>query len=367
MREHNSLSEFMQENYLAIASQPRDLSRTFEKGEAIIDEFIEELNRISIDRILLTGCGDSLFISEICKFAFEEFVGIPTEAVSALELARYRRLEGNEVLIASSASGQTSRTIEAVKRAKSQGAYVISVTNSISGALSQLSDWILLTRCSPPVGGSPSKTSTTALLLLFMLAVRIGKRLHRIDEMRNDELMEQLRNIPSIVESCIRQNEKQTKEIASAVRDCENFHFIGGGPSLGVAKLGSAKIKELSLGHAEAVELEEFCHYQILIVSKDTPTILVLPPGGSYDRGLDVLEGLDEIGARTILISDADDESIKKKAFTTFEIEGNTNEVFSSIPYTVPLQLFAYHLAIQKGRNPNWFREPNASAIRISD
>ena len=352
---------------MAIASQPRDLSRTFKKGKAIIDELIEELNRISMDRILLTGCGDSLFVSEICKFAFEEFIGIPTEAIPALELARYRKLDGNNVVIASSASGRTSRTIEAVKRAKSQGAYVVSITNNMSGALSQLSDWILLTRCSPPIGKSPSKTSTTALLLLFMLAVRIGNRLHRIDELRYDQLMDQLRSLPAIVETCIRQNEARTKEIASALKVCENFHFIGGGPSLGVAKLGSAKIKELSLGHAEAAELEEFCHYQILIVSKDTPAILVLPPGGSYDRGLEVLEGLDEIGARTVLVSDADDEFIRKKVFTTFEIEGNLNEIFSSIPYTVPLQLFAYHLAIQKGRNPSWFREPNASAVRISE
>jgi len=367
MKEHNSLSEFMQENYLAIVSQPRDLDDTFKQGKAIIEELVEELNRTSMDRILLTGCGDSLFVSEICRFAFEEFVGMSTEAIPALELARYRKLDGNDVVIASSASGRTSRTIEAVKRAKSQGAYVVSITNNISGILAQLSDWILLTKCSPPIGRSPSKTSTTALLLLFMLAVRIANRLHRINGLRYEQLMEQLENLPHIVETCIRQNEARVKETAAALKNCENFHFIGGGPGLGVAKLGSAKIKELSLGHAEAVELEEFCHYQILIVSKDTPSILVLPPGASYDRGLDVLEGLDEVGARTVLVSDADDEFIRKNAFTTFEIEGNLNEIFSSIPYTVPLQLFAYHLAIQKGRNPSWFREPNASAIRISE
>ncbi|MFX0096154.1 MAG: SIS domain-containing protein [Candidatus Hodarchaeota archaeon] len=367
MKEHNSLSEFMQENYLAIVSQSSDLDDTFKQGIPIVEEAVEELNGIGMDRILLTGCGDSLFVSEICRFAFEEFVEMPTEAIPALELARYRKLGGNDLVIASSASGRTSRTIEAVKRAKSQGAYVVSITNDVSGILAQLSDWILLTRCSPPIGILPSKTSTTALLLLFMLAVRIANRLHRINGSRSEQLMEQLGSIPSIVKTCIRQNEARVKEAASALRNCENFHFIGGGPSLGVAKLGSAKIKELSLGHAEAVELEEFCHYQILIVSKDTPAILVLPPGASYDRGLDVLDGLGEIGARAVIVSDADDEFIRRNAFTTFEIEGDVSEVFSSIPYVIPLQLFAYHLAIQKGRNPGWFREPNASAIRISE
>lgn len=367
MKEHNSLSEFMQENYLAIVSQPRDLDETFKQGKAIIEELAEELNRINMDRILLTGCGDSLFVSEICRFAFKEFVGMSTEAIPALELARYHKLNGNDVVIASSASGRTSRTIEAVKSAKSQGAYVVSVTNNISGILAQLSDWILLTRCSPPIGISPSKTSTTALLLLFMLAVGIADRMDRINGLRNEKLMQQLEELPRIVETCIRQNETRVKETASVLKNCENFHFIGGGPSLGVAKLGSAKIKELSLGHAEAVELEEFCHYQILIVSEGTPTILVLPPGASYDRGIDVMEGLDEVGAKIVLVSDADDEFITRNAFMRFEIEGDLNEIFSSIPYTVPLQLFAYHLAIQKGRNPSWFREPNASAIRISE
>ena len=366
MRGRNFLSEFMQENYLAIVSQPRDLDATFRQGNVIIEELIEELDRISMERIFLTGCGDSLFVSEIGKFAFEEFVGIPVEAVPALELARYRKLDRDCVVIGSSASGHTSRTIEAVRKAKSKGAHIIGVTNEISGILAQLSDWILLSRCSSPLGKSPSKTSTTALLLIFMLAVRLGERRHKIGKGKNEQLMNQLKNLPNIVEKVIKNNEIRIIETTKALKDRENFHFIGGGPSLGVANLGAAKIKELSLGLAEAVELEEFCHYQILVVDKDEPVVLVLPPGASYDRGLEVLEGLNKVGARILAVSD-DDKSMKKNTFVTFEIKGDLKEVFLSIPYVVPLQLLAYHLSVQKGRNPTWFREPHASAIRIGE
>lgn len=356
----------MQENYLAIVSQPRDLDATFRHGKVIIEELVEELDKSSIERIFLTGCGDSLFVSEIGKFAFEELVEISAEAVPALELARYRRLDRNCVVIASSASGRTSRTIEVAKKAKSKGAYVVGVTNEISGILAQLSDWLLLSRCSPPLGKSPSKTSTTALLLLFMLAIRLARRRHKINGTRNEQLMNQLKSLPSIVETGIRDNETRVIETAKTLRNQENFQFIGGGPSLGVAKLGATKIKELSLGLGEAVELEEFCHYQILVVEKNEAVVLVLPPGASYDRGLDVLEGLNKVGARILAVSD-DDEFMDKNTSVTFKIKGDLDEVFLSIPYMVPLQLFAYHLSVQKGRNPSWFREPNASAIRIAE
>ena len=360
------LTSFMKENYEAIVTQPKDLALTYQHRKKDVKKLVKLLTEQDFNRICLTGCGDSLFISVIAKFAFEKFTSLFTEAIPPLEFSGYRKLDENSLIIAISASGRSVKTVEAAKKAKNKNMKIVALTNNMESPLSESVDWVLQTKCSEPLGKSPSKTSTTALLLLFLLAIELGKETEKIGKSDYERLVKEIEDIPHLADRCIKLNEENVKRVATVFKDCHNFHFVGGGPNLGAAMLGATKIKELDCGHAEAIELEEFCHYQIIVIDEGTPVFIVLPQGESYERGLDILEGLDIINERPIIItSSGTDDLIQEKTFAVFEISDAINEVFSPILSVIPLQLFAFYLAVNKGKNLQNFKKPHSSVIRI--
>ncbi|MFB0544164.1 MAG: SIS domain-containing protein [Asgard group archaeon] len=360
------LTSFMQENYEAIVTQPKDLALTYQHRKKDVENLVKILTEQDFNRVCLTGCGDSLFISVIAKFTFEKFAGLFTEAIPPLELSNYRRLDENSLIIAISASGRSLKTVEAAKKVKNKNMKLVALTNNMESPLAECADWALQAKCSEPLGKSPSKTSTTALLLLFMLAIELGMEMGEIGKTEYERLVKEIETIPNMADRCIKLNEKNVKRVATAFKDCHNFHFVGGGPNLGAAMLGATKIKELDCGHAEAIELEEFCHYQIIVIDEGTPVFIVLPQGESYERGLDVLEGLNIINGRPIIITSSGENAlIRERSFEVFEISVSIDEVFSPILSVMPLQLFAFHLAVSKGKNLQSFKKPHSSVIRI--
>jgi glucosamine--fructose-6-phosphate aminotransferase (isomerizing) len=360
------LTSFMQENYEAIVTQPKDLALTYQHRKKDVENLAKILTEQDFNRVYLTGCGDSLFISLIAKFAFEKFTRLFTEAIPPLELSRYRKLDENFLIIAISASGKTLKTVEAAKKVKNKNMKLIALTNNMESPLAECADWVLQTRCSEPFGKSPSKTSTTALLLLFILTIELSREMNKIGKTEYERLVKEIEAIPNMADRCIKLNEKNVKRVATAFKNCHNFHFIGGGPNLGAAMLGATKVKELDCGHAEAIELEEFCHYQIIVVDEGTPVFIVLPRGESYERGLDVLKGLNIINVRPIIITSSGQNAlIRERSFEVFEVSNSIEEVFSPILSVMPLQLFAFHLAVNKGKNLQGFKKPHSSLIRI--
>ncbi len=356
----------MQENYEAIVTQPKDLALTYQHRKKDVENLVKILTEQDFTRVCLTGCGDSLFISVIAKFAFEKFTSLFTEAIPPLELSNYRKHDENSLIIAISASGRSLKTVEAAKKVKNKNMKLVALTNNMESPLAECADWVLQTMCSEPLGKSPSKTSTTALLLLFMLAIELGMEMDKIGKTEFERLVKEIETIPNMADRCIKLNEKNVKRVAAAFKDCHNFHFVGGGPNLGAAMLGATKIKELDCGHAEAIELEEFCHYQIIVIDEGTPVFIVLPQGESYERGLDILEGLNIINGRPIIItSSGQDVLIRERSFEVFGISDSIGEVFSPILSVIPLQLFAFHLAVSKGKNLQSFKKPHSSVIRI--
>ncbi|MHA1237650.1 MAG: SIS domain-containing protein [Candidatus Odinarchaeia archaeon] len=361
---YDALTDFMKANFDGIKTQVSDLSRLIKRFNEIKAnlENIREFNKV-----YLTGCGDSYYVSMISKFFFEEHLPTSVEALPALELAYYKehKLDAKTLVIASSASGKTIRTVEAAKNARKKGCQVICVTNSKARTpLANVSDIVIPLDCSTPLGWSPSKTSTATLLAHFLIALSLADNFKKLESNCHLTLKE-IYDALEFLKHALSEFEEKASALAEGLKQRDVFQFIGGGPSYGAACIGAAKIKELSLGYAEATELEEFCHAQILTIEEKTPVFLFLVEGRTYKRSIEVLAGLKRINASPIILTNTVGEHIDY-ALSIVKTPENISENISQLLYLPFMQFFAFFLAVKKGVNPSWFKQPHASAVKIT-
>ncbi|MGI4894860.1 MAG: SIS domain-containing protein [Janthinobacterium lividum] len=330
--------------YPELMAQPDRVRETLAANDIALDELAELIAGTDLDRVFVTGAGDSLAVAIAARQTLEQMLGVSCEPVQSLDLAYYLAplITGRSLVIALSSSGETTRTVEAALVAQHAGALTVAITNTAGSTLDTECERTLLLRATRV--GWPTQSSTTALALLIDLALRVGQRAGRNGA---PELAAELATVPERMESVLRAVEPQLTEIAEREQDSTAFLFSAGGPSWGAAIIGAAKVKECTPDRAEAIQVEEFHHYNS--VKAGEPIWIITPAGPSVPRAVHTASEAKRFGGRVYVITTEGVDAFTGIADAVITVPA-IPEPLSPLLTVLPVQLTGYLLAMAQFR-----------------
>ena len=303
-----------------------------------------------IQRIVLVACGTSYHAAIVGRFMLERLTGITAEVDLGSEY-RYRdAVVGPETLvIALSQSGETADTLGAVKMARAKGAPIVGITNVVGSALSREATGTLYTHAGPEIGVASSKTFTSTLIALYLLALWLGRRRGMLLAEDGRKHIQGLLELPRLMERTL-ELEPAVADLARELSRYKNFLFLGRGINYPLALEGALKLKELSYVHAEGYPAGEMKHGPIALLEDGFPVIALAPRDGSYDRMMSNVEEVRARDGRVIAIGHEGDRELAAKAAVTLSIPPS-GDLLTPILLSIPMQLLAYHMAVRLGRD----------------
>lgn len=341
-----------------IFEQPKSILDTM-RGRLLVDEGIikmagiwDHLERLTnAERIIIIACGTSWHAGLIGEYLIEEFARIPVEVEYASEF-RYRNpiVSSKDIVIAISQSGETADTMAAIKLAKEKGAFVYGICNVVDSSIARFTDAGSYTHAGPEIGVASTKAFTAQLTILSLIAIKIGHHNGNLGKAEFMRLITELDAIPKKVEEVLNSVDKTVKEIAAKFVDANNFLYLGRGYNFPAALEGALKLKEISYIHAEGYPAAEMKHGPIALIDENMPIVIIAPKIGHYDK---IVSNVQEIKARkgkVIAIVNKGDTQVAAMADYIIEIP-ETAECFSPILASIPLQLLAYYIAVDRGAN----------------
>ena len=307
---------------------------------------VEEARRIN--RVVFTACGTSWHAGLVGEFMIEQFVRVPAEVEYAAEF-RYRHpiVDENTLVIAITQSGETADTLGAVWEAKAQGAKVISVCNVVGSSIARESHGVIYTYAGPEIGVASTKAFTTQLTVLYLFALYLGKKRGTITPAEAKKMVADLIEIPGKIEQLL-ETEAEIEKIAEKYYKSTNALFLGRGKGFPVALEGALKLKEISYIHAEGYPAAEMKHGPIALIDKNMPVVVLALAGRRYDKILGNVEEVKARGGKVIAVAVEGDQMITEKADSVIYIP-QSSEALSPILAVIPLQLFAYYIALKRG------------------
>ena len=337
--------------YAQIVSQPALLLEVFDATEQAIQDAFTRFQPQRWQAVYTAGCGDSFYAGLACEMAFAHFCRLPVKALSAMQFARYEadRLPQHAVLFGISNSGQVSRSIEAVGLARAAGVDTIAVTgNGASGIVREAAATI--TVAIPAMGRSPGiRSYTVQLLSLLLCALHLGELRHAISAAAARAWRQQLRDVTACMEATIQATDDGAKQVAERLGEAEHWVFMGSGPSYATALFIAAKLVESCGANAWGQDIEEWAHIQFFNRQEHTPTCVIIPPGRSIDRALELLPYVKGIGRPTLAVASSEQAFLPTQADIVLPVPQVVPEVFSPLVYCLAGELLAYYLAEVQG------------------
>jgi len=301
-----------------------------------------------IDRIELIACGSAYYASIIGAAALQDWTGLPARATVGSEF-RYAPppLDGRTLVIAVTQSGETADTIAPTKLARERGCPVIAVTNTVGSAITRQADAVLFLQAGPEIAVAASKTFVTQVTTLVILAAAIAKARGTFSEAAELELGAALRALPDAAQKAL-DNASEAASLARRYVNSRGFMFVGRGYTYPAALEGALKLKEVSYIHAEGYAAGELKHGPISLLDAECPLVAVATRSSVYDKIIsNVMEGRAR-DARVIAVASEGDKQIERFADEVCWVP-DTHEVLSPVLAVIPLQLFAYHMAVARG------------------
>ncbi|MCG7280106.1 glutamine--fructose-6-phosphate transaminase (isomerizing) [Chryseobacterium taklimakanense] len=341
-----------------IFEQPKSIHDTM-RGRILVDEGIiimagiwDHLEKFkNAHKITIIACGTSWHAGLIGEYLIEEFARIPVEVEYASEF-RYRNpiISDKDVVIAISQSGETADTMAALKLAKEKGAFIYGICNVVDSSIARITDAGSYTHAGPEIGVASTKAFTAQLTILSLIAIKLGHHNGNLSKQDFMKLITELDNIPNKVEEVLASTHDYVKEISKQYADATNFLYLGRGYNYPAALEGALKLKEISYIHAEGYPAAEMKHGPIALIDENMPIVIIAPKKGHYDK---IVSNVQEIKARkgkVIAVVTRGDEQVASMADHVIEIP-DSEECFSPILASVPLQLLAYYIAVLRGAN----------------
>ncbi|MBN9300777.1 MULTISPECIES: glutamine--fructose-6-phosphate transaminase (isomerizing) [Dysgonomonas] len=305
---------------------------------------------INARRIIIIACGTSWHAGLIGEYLFEEFCRIPVEVEYASEF-RYRNpvIYADDIVIAISQSGETADSLAAIELARKAGAFVYGVCNVVGSSIPRNTNSGSYTHCGHEIGVASTKAFTAQVTTLILMALTIAKEKKVIEDEKYIEITKELLSIPSKIKKVLSSNEK-IKELSNIFTYAQNFIYLGRGYNYPIALEGALKLKEISYIHAEGYPAAEMKHGPIALIDNEMPVVTIATHSAIYDK---VVSNIQEIKARrgkVIAIINEGDETMKAIADHYIEIP-TTIECLDPLLTVIPLQLLAYHIAVNKNRD----------------
>ena len=301
-----------------------------------------------VSKVFVVACGTAFHSGMVAKYAIEHWTRVPVEIEIASEF-RYRDpvLGPDTLTLAVSQSGETIDTLEAARHARRQGSQVIAVTNTVGSTLSREADAVIYMHAGPEIGVAATKTFATQMVSLHLVALYLAQVRGSMFPEEVGEVLDRMAELPRQVERTLRLD-AQCLELAERFRDARDVFFIGRHTGYPAALEGALKLKELSYVHAEGYPAGELKHGPIALVEEGVPIVAVATQCHVYPKMLSNIQEVRARGAEVIAIATEGDTEIAGFAQHVLEVPA-TPELLSPVVVTVPLQLFAYHVARLRG------------------
>ena len=305
---------------------------------------------IKARRILIIACGTSWHAGLIGEYLFEEFCRIPVEVEYASEF-RYRNpvIHPDDIVIAISQSGETADSLAAIELARKAGAFVYGVCNVVGSSIPRNTDSGSYTHCGHEIGVASTKAFTAQVTVLTMMALVIAKEKNTIKEDEYLRIIKELQQIPAKIEKCLALNDR-IKELSLIFTYAQNFIYLGRGYNYPIALEGALKLKEISYIHAEGYPAAEMKHGPIALIDNEMPIVAIATNNAIYEKVVSNIQEIKARKGRVIAIINEGDETIKALADHYIEIPA-TAECLDPLLSCIPLQLLAYHIAVNKNRD----------------
>jgi glucosamine--fructose-6-phosphate aminotransferase (isomerizing) len=300
-------------------------------------------------RIELVACGSAYYAALVGAAALEEWTGLPARATVGSEF-RYSPppLDAKTLVIAVTQSGETADTIAPTRHAREQGCPIVAVTNTVGSAITREADAVVFLQAGPEIAVAASKTFTTQVTTLVILAAAIARIRGTLTDEQEHELADALHALPGAAERALDTASAVAPEIARRYVNSHGFMFVGRGFSMPTALEGALKLKEVSYVHAEGYAAGELKHGPISLLDAEYPLVAVATRSPVYDKTIsNVMEGRAR-DARVLAVATEGDEQIRRYADDVWYVP-DTHEALSPVIGIIPLQLFAYHMAVARG------------------
>jgi glucosamine--fructose-6-phosphate aminotransferase (isomerizing) len=350
--ERGSFRHYMQKE---IFEQPQAIAATLQgriNQQKVFEEAFGATAKAlfkQVKQVHITACGTSYYAGMLGRYWIEELAGIPCQVEVASEY-RYRSqivLPGT-LFVTLSQSGETADTLGALQAAQSKNYLAsLAICNIAESSLVRHSDLAFLTQAGPEIGVASTKAFTTQLVALLLLSIALSRQQAHWNSELEAELVKQLHDLPALLENTLSLDE-QIKSLASLLVAKQHALFLGRGAAYPIALEGALKLKEISYIHAEAYPAGELKHGPLALVDHTMPVIALVPPDSLQEKTKSNLCEVQARGGELFIFAD------KQAGFTTGATKHviympQVSKYLSPIIYTVPLQLLAYHVAVQKG------------------
>ena len=312
-----------------------------------IPQLTDEVLR-GIGTVHLVGCGTAMHAGMVGKAAIETLARVPAEVDIASEF-RYRDpiLNPNDLVIIISQSGETSDTLAALKLAKSRGVPVLAIVNVVGSSIARAADYVLYTYAGPEIAVASTKAYMVQLCVLYLFTLRLAYARGRLSEAETRRYTAQLLRAPEIIKARLADCD-QIKYLASRYMNTQSCFFIGRGFDYSLSLEGSLKLKEISYVHSDAYAAGELKHGTISLITDGVPVIALATQKQVYEKTISNAKETRSRGARVLLFTTKDavvPEGVADAVIRLDEYE----DILMPLQLIVPLQLFAYYMAVLRG------------------
>ena len=335
-----------------IEEQPKALRATIspriKDGRIVLDDVSLTKEDIkNLRKIFIVACGSAYHVGVVGKYIIEKMCRIPVATVIGPEF-RYSDpiVTKNDLVIVISQSGETADSLEALKVAKDHGARVLSIVNVVGSAIANASDDVIYTWAGPEIAVATTKAYSTQLSVVYLLAIYMADKLSNITSGQYKKYVSELEALPELVEETLK-NKDQIAYLASKFYNCHSIFFIGRNLDYAVSLEGSLKLKEISYIHSEAYAAGELKHGTISLIEDGTLVIALATGKELFDKTVSNIKEVTTRGAVVMGLTTTE-HSMTGIADYTIQIPA-ANEMFLPSLSVIPLQLFGYYVAAQKG------------------
>ena len=337
-----------------IMEQPEAVRKTISPrlsdGEIVLEELndAKELMK-NISRIYIVACGSAYHVGMVGKYALERLLHIPVEACLASEFRYSEPLLGESALvIVISQSGETLDSMAALREAKRKGSKVLSIVNVMGSSIARESDYVLYTWAGPEIAVATTKAYTTQMALLLMLGVYLAKQLNRMEQEEYAAIIRELQDLPEKI-SVVMNDLDLYQKAASRYFNHNSVFYIGRNLDYALGLEGSLKLKEISYIHSESYAAGELKHGTISLIEPGTLVVAMATYEPLVEKSLSNIVEVKSRGAEVIaMTTDQTAELISSQASEMFVIP-KTHSLLQPVLGVLPLQLFSYYVALNRG------------------
>jgi len=316
-----------------------------------------------VHRMVIVACGTSYHAGLAGKYLVEGLAGIPVEVEIASEF-RYRNpaVDKKSLVIVISQSGETADTLDAMRKAKEKGAHVIAISNVAGSTIPKEADYSLYTCAGPEISVASTKAYTSQLTAIYLIALKLAHIKGGIGREVYRQMKEALNALPEQAQKMLGCS-GEMKKLAGQHKDIEKIVYLGRGPDYPLALEGSLKLKETCYIHSAAYPAGEFRHGPIALVEEGLLIFFLATQDALFDTTLANLREVKDRGACVVALAKEGDREVGKLADRVIYIPDTFDE-FTSALAVIPLQFFAYYMAVARGRNVD---KPRSLVKSVSD